>query len=56
MTTTLLNPKVENKIPDHDKYTTTSEFSRLRAENFTARLRQANLVTKNDFDQKTNKR
>ena len=40
---------VENKIPDHNKYITTLEFHRLTVENFTARLRQANLATKGDF-------
>ena len=55
MTTTVLNTKineVENKIPNHDKYITTPEFSNLTAENFTAKLKQANLVTKTDFDNK----
>ena len=55
MTTTILNTKiseVENKIPNHDKYITTPEFNKLTAENFTARLKQANLVTKTDFDKK----
>ena len=55
VTTTVLNTKiseVENKIPNHDKYITTPEFNKLTAENFTARLKQANLVTKTDFDKK----
>ena len=55
MTTTVLNTKiseVENKIPSHDKYITTPEFNKLTAENFTARLKQANLMTKADFDKK----
>ena len=55
MTTAVLNTKiseVENKIPNHDKYVTTPEFNKLRAENFTARLKEANLVTKSDFDEK----
>ena len=55
MTTNILNTKineVENKILDHAKYITTSEFNNLTAENFTARLKQANLVTKMDFDNK----
>ena len=44
----------ENKISDynHDKYITTSEFNKLTAENFAARLKQANLITKTDFDDK----
>ena len=47
LTTTVLNTKigeVENKILDHDKYITTREFSKLTAETFAARLKQANLV------------
>ena len=45
MTTTVLNSKiseVEYKIPNHDKYITTLEFNKLTAENFTAKLKQAN--------------
>ena len=56
MTTTVLNTKiseVENKIPHHDKYITTLEFNKLTTESFTARLKQANLVNKTDFDKKT---
>ena len=52
VTTTVLSTKiceVENKIPNHDRYITTLEFNKLIAENFTARLKQANLVTKTDF-------
>ena len=41
---------VENKIPDHSKYITTPEFNKLTAENFTARLKQANLATIVDID------
>ena len=55
MTATVLNTKineVESKIPNHNKYITTSEFNNLTAENFAARLKQANLVTKTDFDNK----
>ena len=55
VTITVLNTKiseVENKIPNHDKYITSPEFNKLTAENFTARLKQANLVTKTDFDKK----
>ena len=44
--------KVESKIPNHDKYITTPEFNKFTAENFTTRLKQANLVTKTDFDNK----
>ena len=42
----------EIKISDHDKYITTSEFNKLTTENFAAKLAQANLVTKTDFDNK----
>ena len=55
MTTVVLNKKiskVERKIPNHDKYITTPEFHKFTAENFTTRLKQANLVTKTDFDNK----
>ena len=55
MTTNVSNTnisEVENKIPNHDKYTVTPEFNKLTAESFAARLRQANLVTKTDLDNK----
>ena len=55
MTTTILNTKiseVENKIPNHDKYITTPELNKLTVKKFTARLKEANLVTKTDFDKK----
>ena len=51
---------IENKITndlDHDKYITTQEFNKLTAEDFTARLKQANLGSKSDianFVKKTN--
>ena len=43
---------LKKKITDHnhDKYITTSEFNTLAARVFNARLAQANLVTKTDFD------
>ena len=46
--------EIERKIADHshDKYITTLEFNKLTAENFAARLPQANLLTKTDFDDK----
>ena len=53
MTTTVLNVKVgkvENKTPDSSKYITSQEFNKLTAENFAARLKQADLVNKTDFD------
>ena len=39
------------KITDHDhgKYITNSKFNNFTAENFAARLAQANLATKNDI-------
>ena len=40
---------VENKIPNHSKYITTPKFNKLAAENFTARLKQANVATKADI-------
>ena len=55
VTTTVLNTKiseVENKIPDNFKYIVTQEFNKLTAENFVARLKQADLVNKADFDNK----
>ena len=51
----VLNTKiseVENKIPNHGKHITTPEFNKLTAENFTTKLKQANLLTKIDFDKK----
>ena len=43
--------EIEKKITDHDhdKYITTPEFNQLTAENFAARLAQANLASKNDI-------
>ena len=55
MTTTVLNKKlseVQNKTPDNSKYITTQEFNNLTAENFAARLKQADLVNKTDFENK----
>ena len=55
VTTTLFDTKiseVENKILDNSKYITTQEFNKLTAENFEARLKQADLVNKTDFDNK----
>ena len=53
--TTVLNTKineVENKIPDYTKHITTLEFNKPRAERFAARLKQADLANKTDFDNK----
>ena len=55
VTTTVLNTKiseVKDRIPDHSKYITTQELNKLTAENVAARLTQANLVNKTDFDNK----
>ena len=44
----------ENKLNnhDHDKYINTLEFNKLAADTFNARIAQANLITKTDFDTK----
>ena len=55
MTTSILNTKIsefDNKISGCSKYITTQELKKLTAENFAARLKQANLVSKTDFDNK----
>ena len=46
--------EIKKKITDHthDKYITTTEFNKLIAESFAARLAQADLVTKTDFNNK----
>ena len=46
--------ETEKKLTDHnhDKYITTPEFNTLAADVFNARLAQANLITKTDFDAK----
>ena len=44
--------EVENKISYHDKQITTPKFNKLIAERFVARLKQANLVTETDSDNK----
>ena len=46
--------KLKRKITDHnhDKYITTPEFNKLSAEVFNLKLKQADLVTKTDFDGK----
>ena len=45
---------IENKLNNHnhDKYVATSEFNTLAADVFNARLAQANLIAKTDFDAK----
>ena len=44
--------EIENKLNNHnhDKYIDTLEFNKLAADVFNARLSQANLVTKTNFD------
>ena len=44
--------EIENKLNNHnhDKYITTPEFNTLAADVFNARLAQANLIPKTDFD------
>ena len=51
------NIEIENKMNDHDdaKYVPTQEFNKLTADNFTARLIQANLASKNDIANFVNK-
>ena len=45
---------IENKLNNcnHDKYVDTSKFNKLATDVFNARLAQANLITKTDFDAK----
>ena len=45
---------IEKKITDHDhdKYITTPEFNTMAANVFNARLAQANVIIKTDFDAK----
>ena len=53
MTTSVLNKnisEIENKMPDNSKNNTTQEFNKLETENLAARLKQADLVNKIDFD------
>ena len=44
--------EIENKLNNHnhDKYVDTQEFNKLTADVFNARIAQANLITKTDFD------
>ena len=48
------NTEIEKKLTEHNhgKYITTLEFNNLAADVFNARLAQANLITKTDFDSK----
>ena len=55
VTTTILNTKnskFENKIPNYVEYISTPEFNKLTAQSIAERLKQGNLVTKTDFDNK----
>ena len=55
VTNTVLNTEIseiENKIPDNSKYIITQEFNKLTEENFDVRLKQADLVSEIDFDDK----
>ena len=49
--------EIEKKLTDdnHDKYITTPEFNNLVGDVFNARLAQANLIRKTDFDAKLQK-
>ena len=55
VTTTVLNTKiseVESKITDQAKYITTQESKNLTAQNFKEKIKEADLVSKTDFDNK----
>ena len=44
--------EVENKIPDNSKRITGQEFNKLTVENFAARLKEVDLMSKTNFDNK----
>ena len=50
--------EIKNKLNNHnhDKYIDTQEFNKLAADVFNARLAQANLITKTDFDANLNRK
>ena len=50
--TAIQTTDTSNLVKKGDKYVTTQEFNRLTSENLYERLRQADLVSKNDFDEK----
>ena len=53
VTSAVLNTKirkVENKIPDNSKYVTTQNFNKVTTEIFAVELKQADLMSKTDFD------
>ena len=52
MTQELVSLKKKLTDHNHGKYITTPEFNTLAADVFNARLAQANLITKTDFDAK----
>ena len=43
---------IENKLTNHGKYIDTREFNKLAADVFNARIAQAKLIAKTDFDAK----
>ena len=49
--------EIEKKSTDHnhDKYIATPEFDKLTSESFAARLKQANITSKNDIANLVNK-
>ena len=49
-TTQKLKDKIEDKIPNHDKYITTPEFNKLTKGNSDERFKQANFTSKNGTD------
>ena len=49
---TEIEKKKKNTDHNHDKYITTPGFNTLAADVFNARLAQANLIIKTDFDSK----
>ena len=50
--TAIQTTDTSNLVKKADKYVTTQEFNRLTSENLSERLGQADLVSKNDFDEK----
>ena len=50
--TAIQTTDTSNLVKKGDKYVTTQEFNRLTSENLSERLRHADLVSKNDFDEK----
>ena len=46
--------EIDNKLNNHnhDKYIDTSEFNKIAADVFNARIAQGNLIAKKDFDAK----